>query len=56
MVSFVVIQCSNLKAFVCNFYQNLNIHTLRCDFLCIHDDTHDNISKGEKSCSKHLYS
>ncbi len=26
------------KACVCNFYQNFNIHTLRCDFLYIHDD------------------
>ncbi len=27
-----------LKASVCNFYQNFNIHILRCDFLYIHDD------------------
>ena len=27
-----------LKAPVCNFYQNFNIHTLRCDFLYIHDE------------------
>ncbi len=25
-----------LKASVWNFYQNFNIHTLRCDFLCFH--------------------
>ena len=48
-----------LKASVCNFYQNFNIHTLRCDFLYINDPwsfisytqiayTHENISKGEK--------
>ena len=28
-------QISPLKASVCNFYQNLNIHTLRCDFLYV---------------------
>ncbi len=27
-----------LKTSVCNFYQNFNIHALRCDFLYIHDD------------------
>ncbi len=37
-----------LKASLCNFYQKFNNHTLRCDFLYIHDDTHDNISKGKK--------
>ncbi len=54
-----------LKASVCYFYQNFNIHTIRCDFLYIHDeqvhwlmsytqitDTHDNISKGEKGYSE----
>ncbi len=44
-----------LKASVCNYYQNFNIHTLRCHFLYIHDnapgmitDTHDNNICGQK--------
>ncbi len=27
-----------VKASVCNFYHNFNIHTLRCDLLYIHDE------------------
>ncbi len=33
----VEIPVRELKASVCNFYQNFNIHTLRCDFY-IHDE------------------
>ncbi len=43
-----------LKASVCYFYQNFNIHTLRCEFLYVHDDTQNNISKGEKNYSKSM--